>query len=85
MIDPDADFAIERGDVHVGRYDDGVQIHDGHGGACIWLDEDGLRWLQAVALPTMLAEMAKVPSDAPATTAAPANESEPIPGQLAIE
>jgi hypothetical protein len=56
---------LERGEVHVeGTNDDDVVIGDG--GDCIMVSLDDARWLMLVALPTILANAAKVPSDPPA-------------------
>lgn len=79
----EADLDLKHGAISVGVYDGGVQIHDGYGGACVWLDRDGVRWLQALALPTVLAVLPEVPSEPPAKVDEPVEDQ--IPGQTTIE
>jgi len=65
---------LERGQVVVETFQDRYAIVRGT------LDLDSARWVQAVALPTVLAHLGKVPSDRPAKVG-----NGQIPGQITVE
>lgn len=87
----------EDGDFTVEVEDGFVRLSDAGSGFMIEADDAEVRWLQTVALPAALAEMARcvsnddaeVPSEPPANVSSngelPLDERGQIPGQLAID